>query len=40
MQVRTNSKDMVDVRPSFGVLSSRNADEAMASMQIKYMGNP
>lgn len=31
---------MVDVRPSFGVLSSRNAGEAIASMQLKYMGTP
>ena len=40
MQVRTNSKDMVDVRPSFGLLSSRTPEDVIASMQVKYMGSP
>ena len=30
---------MVDVRPSFGVLSSRTSEDAIASMQVKYMGS-
>lgn len=31
---------MVDVRPSFGLLTSKTPNDAIASMQIKYMGTP
>jgi hypothetical protein len=40
MQVRSNSKDSIDVRPSFGVLTSRNGDDSIATMNIKYLGTP
>ena len=34
---------MIDVRPSFGVLCNKqeeDTDNSVASMQIKYLGNP
>ena len=30
---------MVDVRPSFGYLHNQNEENAVASMQIKFLGN-
>ena len=38
MQIRTNSKDAVDARPSFGLLTSKGGDDSIGSMNIRYLG--
>ncbi len=38
-QVRTNSKELIDVRPAFGALYRSSDDEAIASLSIRYKGD-
>ena len=37
--MRTNSKDLVDVRPSFGVLANQTGNDSVATLNIKYLGS-
>jgi hypothetical protein len=37
--VRTNLKDLIDVRPSFGVILKNVEEDGIATMNIKYLGD-
>lgn len=39
MKIRTNSHNLMDVRPSFGILRANSEDASIASLKIKYTGS-